>query len=105
MDPESTTTDDQAKVQQRVIKQAKRLNKKHDKVLDEDGNELSFEDDSDDLSEERNVVHIDDQEVVQEDDSDDWSDDGIMDVDQGKDKKKPKKEKKSAQQIIQEDEE
>lgn len=79
MDPESTTTDDQA----RVIKKAKRVNKKQEteKVLDEDGNELSFEDDSDDLSEEKNVIHIDEQEVVQEDDSDEWEDDGIMDVD------------------------
>jgi len=57
------------------------MNKKHEKVLDEEGNELSFEDDSDDLSEEKNVVHMDEQEVVQEDDSDEWEDDGIMDVD------------------------
>ena len=97
MDPESTTTDDQARVQQREIKKAKRMNKKHEKVLDEEGNELSFEDDSDDLSEEKNVVHMDEQEVVQQDDSDEWEDDGIMDVDQGKDKKKPKKEKKTAE--------
>ena len=101
MDPESTTTDDQTKVQQRDVKIAKRLNKKHEKVLDEDGNELSFEDDSDDLSEDRDAVCMDEQEVVQEDDSEEWEDDGIntMDIDEGKDKKKqkPKKEKKTAE--------
>lgn len=97
MDPESTTTDDQAKIQQREFKKAKRHNKERakDKIIDEEGNELSFEDDSDDLSDNRDVVHMDDQEVVQADDSDEWEDDGIMDVDQGK--KKPKKEKKTAQ--------
>jgi len=83
--------------EKRKIVKAKRKNKDQAeaKILDEEGNELSFEQDSDDLEDQQ---HIDD-EVVQREDSDDWEDqeDAEEVVDMQDDGKAAKKDKKKAE--------
>ena len=86
--------------EKRKIIKAKRKNKEQaeSKILDEDGNELSFEQDSDDLEDQ----HYIDDEVVQGEDSDDWEDqDGAEEVvnmqDDGKAAKKGKKKAEFAE--------
>lgn len=71
----------EAQRQPRKIIKAKRKNKDkpEEKLVDEDGNELSFEDDSDELQDQE---HIDDV-VVEGNDSDDWVDqDGSDDAEE-----------------------
>lgn len=71
-------------------------------MVDENGEEIEFEDDSDDLEENAEATYMDEQEVVQQD-SDEWQDedgeDEEMEVDQ-KTKKRSKKEKKEAKEKV-----
>ena len=89
----STTTNEEQ--QPRKVVKAKRRVKIDQPLLDEDGNELSFEQDSDEFEEDLKAQCIDEQEVVQADDSwDDDEDDEEMQIDSSKKPKKQKKNKK-----------
>ena len=92
----SSTTTEKSEVRQ--IKKAKRRQKEDKALVDEDGNEISFEEDSDDMEDNQKAVYIDEQDVVQQD-SDEWDDDEDMEIDL---KKESKKEKKK--QVKEEDE-
>jgi ribosome assembly protein RRB1 len=75
----------------RKIIKAKRRDRPEEKLVDEDGNEISFEDDSDDLGD--NAAYIDD-EVVDGQDSDEWADvEGEEDMQDDADGKKKTKDK------------
>jgi hypothetical protein len=83
----STTTD---KSELRVIKKAKRRVNEEKPLVDEDGEEISFEEDSEELEANKKAVYMDEQEVVQQD-SDEWDDDEDMEeVDLKKEAKKKK---------------
>ena len=86
----SSTTEEKSEVRQ--IKKAKRRAKEDTPLVDEDGNELSFEEDSEDMEENQKAVYIDEQDVVQQD-SDEWDDDEDMEIDLKKQSKKKKKTK------------
>lgn len=59
----SATTEEKSEVRQ--IKKAKRRVKVDKPLVDEDGNELSFEEDSSDMEDNQKAVYIDEQDVVQ----------------------------------------
>lgn len=90
----STTTDDQPKVpkEQRRIVKAKRRQRDEPIIDPETGEQMEFEDDSE---EESNAQYMDEQEVVQHD-SDEWEEEDEadeMEIDQKPRKGKGKKEK------------
>jgi ribosome assembly protein RRB1 len=76
----SSTTTEKSEVRQ--IKKGKRRAQEVKPLIDEDGNELSFEEDSDELEANQKAVYIDEQDVVQHD-SDDWDEesDEEMEID------------------------
>jgi hypothetical protein len=84
----SATTEEKSEIRQ--IKKAKRRVKEDAPLVDEDGNELSFEEDSEDMEDNQKAVYIDEQDVVQQD-SDEWDDDEDMEIDLKKESKKEKK--------------
>ena len=83
----SATTEEKSEVRQ--IKKAKRRAKEDAPLVDEDGNELSYEEDSEDMEDNQKAVYIDEQDVVQQD-SDEWDDDEDMEIDLKKESKKNK---------------
>lgn len=91
----------------KIVKAKRRLaDAEPEKLIDENGEEISFEDDEDEWEDE--VAYMDEQEVVQ-DDADEWVDDdndgaievkdaGLEEKKAGEGKKDKKKKKKNAQQ-------
>ena len=89
----TTTNEDQPS---RKVMKAKRRVKDDQPLLDEDGNELSFEQDSDEFEEDLKAQCIDEQEVVQAEDSWDDDEDQEMQIDSSNlSKTKSKKQKKN----------
>ena len=81
---------------------AKRRAKDDQPLLDEDGNDLSFEQDSDEFEEDLKAQCIDEQEVVQAEDS--WDDDENEEMQIDSSKKTKSKKKKSNKTNAQDDE-
>jgi hypothetical protein len=93
---QSTTTDDQAQGARKIVKAKRRGDKNAGAIIDpETGEEIEFEDDSDDLDDqcidEQEVVHIESDDEAQGKDGE-WEDEDGMEVED--DKKKPEAEKK-----------
>jgi len=93
---QSTTTDDQAQGARKIVKAKRRGDKNAGAIIDpETGEEIEFEDDSDELDaeciDEQEVVHLESDDEAKGQD-DDWEDEDGMEVED--DKKKPEAEKK-----------